>query len=119
NRGRRLGQVECRSYDRAALQRMAQLLADDFARLGGVLTWHRQEKGGDHLQVSFQGQSGKPILLLGHYDTVYSVGTLPGMPIMERGGKLYGPGVFDMKTGVAMMWHAVPPLKAMCDLIRP
>src|SRR5262249_3829120 len=97
--------------DRAALQRMSQLLGDEFGRLGGVLSWHRQEKAGDHLQISFQGVSTQPVLLLGHYDTVYSVGTLQGMPIMERGGKLYGPGVFDMKAGIAMMWHAVAALK--------
>ncbi len=54
-------------------------------------------------------------LLLGHVDTVWPVGTLATMPVREEGGRLYGPGVFDMKGGVAI---AVFALLALADLER-
>lgn len=54
-------------------------------------------------------------LLLGHVDTVWPVGTLARMPLREEGGRLHGPGVFDMKGGVAI---AVGALLALADLER-
>lgn len=54
-------------------------------------------------------------LLLGHVDTVWPVGTLAKMPLREEGGRLYGPGVFDMKGGIAI---AVSALLALADLER-
>jgi glutamate carboxypeptidase len=58
--------------------------------------------------VNFSGGKGrKPVLLLGHFDTVYDVGTLQTMPWREEKGRLYGPGVFDMKSGIAQMMFAL------------
>jgi glutamate carboxypeptidase len=54
-------------------------------------------------------------LLLGHVDTVWPIGTLAAMPLREEAGRLYGPGVFDMKGGVAI---AVFALLALADLER-
>lgn len=54
-------------------------------------------------------------LLLGHVDTVWPVGTLLSMPVREEGGRLYGPGVFDMKGGVAI---GLCTLLALADLER-
>ena len=47
------------------------------------------------------------MLLLGHFDTVYDLGTLRTMPWREEEGRLYGPGVFDMKSGIAQMMFAL------------
>ena len=52
------------------------------------------------------------ILLLGHYDTVWPVGTLGEMPIVERDGRLFGPGVLDMKSGIAIGMLALRALAA-------
>src|SRR5437763_7514037 len=93
---------------------MAQFAAGRFANLGGRVTLHPQASAGDHLQVSFGGKAHvKPILLLGHLDTVWPLGTLQTMPVRESGGKLYGPGIFDMKAGVAIMIHALAMLQKM------
>jgi glutamate carboxypeptidase len=68
------------------------------------------------LQVDFPlrqaavSQKRKPILLLGHFDTVYELGTLARMPCKIEKGRLYGPGVFDMKSGIALMLHAIEAL---------
>lgn len=107
-----LAEIESPSDDKAVLDRMAQFAAGRFANLGGRVTLHPQATAGDHLQVTFGGRAhGKPVLLLGHLDTVWPLGTLPSMPLRESGGKLYGPGVFDMKAGVAMMVHAIAMLQ--------
>jgi glutamate carboxypeptidase len=101
-------EIESPSDDKAALDRMAQFAAGRFANLGGRVTAHPQASAGDHLQVAFGGRAHvKPILLLGHLDTVWPLGTLQNMPVRESDGKLYGPGVFDMKAGVAMMVNAI------------
>jgi glutamate carboxypeptidase len=56
---------------------------------------------GDHLRVSF-GNGPKQVLLLGHFDTVWPIGQLARMPLKREGGKLFGPGVFDMKAGIGL-----------------
>ena len=64
------------------------------------------------LEVRFGNARGgrKPILLLGHLDTVWPMGTLRTMPWREAGGRLYGPGALDMKAGVAMAMAAMRAL---------
>ena len=49
----------------------------------------------------------KPLLLLGHLDTVWANGTLSSMPVKQSDGRLYGPGVYDMKAGVIMALTAL------------
>lgn len=72
---------------------------------------HLQKKAGNHLQVHLRGdRKGSPILLLGHYDTVHELGTLKSMPWREQKGCLYGPGVFDMKSGIVQMMFAIRAL---------
>jgi glutamate carboxypeptidase len=66
---------------------------------------------GDHLQVDFAGAGGKPVMLLGHMDTVYPMGTLATMPCRVTGERLWGPGSFDMKSGIAFMLHAIEGLR--------
>jgi glutamate carboxypeptidase len=50
--------------------------------------------------------------MLGHFDTVWSVGQLAAMPIRERDGRLHGPGVFDMKAGISIGMQAIRALQA-------
>lgn len=58
-------------------------------------------QAGDHLRASF-GQGSRQILLLGHFDTVWPIGQLKTMPLKRENGRLYGPGIFDMKAGIAL-----------------
>jgi glutamate carboxypeptidase len=113
---RDLVEIESPSDDRAAVDRLSEVVARKFAALGGAVRLHRTNDFGNHLQVDFAGQTGaasggKPVLLLGHYDTVYPLGTLAKMPCRAVDGKLTGPGVLDMKSGIALMLSAIAALQ--------
>lgn len=103
---------ESPTHDKPSCDRLCEYLARHFEALGGRVKVHRRDTAGNHLQVDFAGPKGcKPLLLLGHYDTVYDVGTLATMPWREDKGRLYGPGVFDMKSGIAQMMWAIAALQ--------
>jgi glutamate carboxypeptidase len=104
--------IESPSDNKAAVDRISETVAQAFADLGGKVRVHPASDFGNHLQVDFAGKSGgKPVLLLGHYDTVYPIGTLKGMPCRIVDEKLTGPGVLDMKSGIALMLHAIAALQ--------
>jgi glutamate carboxypeptidase len=107
--------IESPSDDKPAVDRIAGILAAKFESLGGKTQLHRSSDFGDSLQIDFPANSptsnGKPVLLLGHYDTVYPLGTLANMPCKIENGKLRGPGVLDMKSGIALILHAIEALQ--------
>jgi glutamate carboxypeptidase len=110
---RELVEIESPSDNKQAVDRIAAFLARRFEALGGRIQLHRSLEFGDSLQVDFAGNSQrKPVLLLGHYDTVYRLGTLGAMPCKSENGRLHGPGVLDMKSGIALMLHAIEALQA-------
>ena len=109
---RQLVETESPTENKQAVDRLGTLLAGRFEALGGHAKFHRVQNFGDHLQVDFAGAGGgKPVLLLGHLDTVYPVGTLATMPCRVADGRLWGPGSFDMKSGIAFMLHAIEALR--------
>jgi glutamate carboxypeptidase len=109
---RELVQIESPSDNKAAVERLSDVVAAKFAALGGTIKIHPATDFGNHLQVDFAGKSAaRPVLLLGHYDTVYPLGTLASMPCQIVGDKLTGPGVLDMKSGIALMLSAIAALK--------
>jgi glutamate carboxypeptidase len=114
---RELVEIESPSDNKPAVDRIAAFLALKFEALGGHTHLHRSNDFGDSLQINFHAPSReatnrRPVLLLGHYDTVYPLGTLAGMPCKIENGRLRGPGVLDMKSGIALMLHAVEALQA-------
>jgi glutamate carboxypeptidase len=109
---RQLVEIESPSDNKPAVDRLGEMLAGRFEGLGGHSKFHRAQEAGNHLQVDFEGKRGKPLLLLGHLDTVYPLGTLANMPCRVASGKLWGPGSFDMKSGIALMLHAIEALRA-------
>ncbi len=108
---RQFVEIESPSDNKAAVDGLAETIADKFAQLGGEVHFHKSADFGNHLQVDFGGRSAKPVLLLGHYDTVYPLETLATMPCTVAGNKLTGPGVLDMKSGIALMLHAIAALQ--------
>ena len=74
---------------------------------GGKSSRNRQRIAGDLLIGRFGPARGTPVMLLGHLDTVWPLGTLKKMPFRVRGGRAWGPGVLDMKAGVVMALTAL------------
>jgi glutamate carboxypeptidase len=109
---RQLVEIESPSDNKAAVDRVSEAVAQKFSQLGGEVRIHPAKDFGNHLQVDFAGKSAKPVLLLGHYDTVYPLGTLATMPCRVMDDKLTGPGVLDMKSGIALMLQALAALQA-------
>jgi glutamate carboxypeptidase len=109
---RQLVEIESPSDNKQAVDRLGSLLAGRFEGLGGHAKFHRAQDFGDHLQVDFAGaRGGKPVLLLGHHDTVYPLGTFSTMPCRTADGRLWGPGVLDMKSGIGLMLHTIEALR--------
>lgn len=110
----RLVRAESPSEDKAAVDGCVRLAAEHAKALGGRVKLHRQRGYGDLLEARFgpkskTGAAGR-LLLLGHLDTVWPVGTLKTMPCKVEGGRLWGPGTLDMKAGVAMAFAAIEML---------
>jgi glutamate carboxypeptidase len=105
-------EVESPSDNKAAGDRLGAALAAKFQQIGGTPQLHRTHEYADHVQVNFSGRPDrKPVLLLGHLDTVYPLGTLATMPCRTQGDRLHGPGVLDMKSGIALMFYAIQALQ--------
>jgi glutamate carboxypeptidase len=113
--------VECESPSDSATHttRFAELLADTLSPLARVKLLPGGAFG-KHLRAEFllpgpRRKDGQ-ILALGHGDTVWPVGALASMPWRETDGRLHGPGIFDMKAGLAMFVEA---MRALIELDRP
>jgi len=88
--------------------------------LGGHGKRHKKGNFGDILEIRFGPvrSSHKPVLLLGHLDTVWPMGTLARMGWREQEGRYWGPGVLDMKAGVVMALAAIGILQEL-KVTRP
>ncbi len=105
--------VECESPsdDAAALDRFVSLMSDVLAPLGKIRTFRR-----GHMRVEFPAHRSKrrgQILTLGHSDTVWPMGTLARMPFRQERGRLWGPGVLDMKSGLAFFVFAMRAIREL------
>ncbi len=114
--------VECESPsgDAAAVNRFVDLLAE---RAGGMARVRKIQAGagfGKILRCEFRlpgpAKRDGQVLALGHSDTVWPLGTLHSMPFRKAQGRLWGPGVFDMKAGLAFFLTA---MRALRDLEIP
>jgi glutamate carboxypeptidase len=105
-------EIESPSDNKPAADRMGAFLAGSFEAVGGNARVHHAEDYADSVQIDFPGREKlKPVLLLGHFDTVYPLGTLATMPCHVADGRMHGPGVLDMKSGVALMLYAIAALQ--------
>jgi glutamate carboxypeptidase len=114
---RKLVEVESPSEDKAAVDRAADVVERWATEQGAKGKRHKQKAFGDVLELTFgRGRKGR-VLLLGHLDTVWPMGTLAKMPWREADGRIFGPGVLDMKVGV-MALEAIAAAQAL-DTERP
>lgn len=111
---RRFVTSESPSLEKAAADRCCAVVAKEWRKSGAQVERIPQKHRGDHLRVTFAPDNSRragQLFVLGHYDTVYSTGTLKDMPFRISGGKAYGPGIFDMKAGIVQALFAVQALR--------
>ncbi len=105
-------EIESPSDNKPAADRMGAFLAGSFEAVGGHARVHHADDFADSVQIDFPGREKlKPVLLLGHFDTVYPLGTLATMPCHVADDRMHGPGVLDMKSGIALMLYAIAALQ--------
>ena len=110
-----LVRIESPTDDKPAVDRAVEYVADHAAPLAQV-TLLRQQRYGHHLRIEFHlpgRRKNSQVLGLGHLDTVWPIGTIERMPFQHDRGRLWGPGVFDMKSGVAFFIFAAETLKQL------
>jgi len=121
---------ESPSGDKMAVDRLGRMVAAEWRSRGAKVRVLRHSEAGNHVraEVAFdagghargkytrgrptKGKEGGQILVLGHLDTVYPLGTVGKMPFRVAGGKAWGPGTFDMKAGLVLALFAVDALLA-------
>jgi glutamate carboxypeptidase len=112
--------LESPSTCKPAVDRCGAEITRRLEELDAIVEVVPQADRGDHLRASFAGADGaRGILLLGHFDTVWELGTIDGMPFRAADGRLYGPGIFDMKAGIAVSMLAMRAVAALGGSRRP
>jgi glutamate carboxypeptidase len=110
-----LVRLESPSHDKAAVDRCGAELLRRLEGCGARCTRIPVPHRGDHIRAE-TGGNGPQTLILGHFDTVWDVGQLERMPVREEHGRLYGPGIFDMKSGLAATLLALRAVQAVPGL---
>src|SRR5688500_7040878 len=114
---RSLVETESPSGDEAGSRAVVDLLAEAARWIGCVSEIKRVDVPGfgQHLviQAFAQQRSEGQILVVGHTDTVHARGSVAARPWREESGKIYGPGIFDMKANCALV---LAVLRAMSEL---
>ncbi len=129
---RQLVAIESPTEAPEAVNAAVAFVTDQAQTLGGRTKLHRHQNFGSsksfgkiksfgHIaEIRFGPARSphKPILLLGHLDTVWPLGTLQSMPWRHQHGRFHGPGVLDMKAGIVMALAAIATLREL-SLLRP
>ncbi|WP_119067070.1 M20 family metallopeptidase [Rubrobacter indicoceani] len=112
---------ESPSDDKARMDAFCEFLAGYAKGFGGEVEVIPVKERGNHLRITWGDHSDgeKPILLVGHFDTVWPVGSFGKDPFRIEDGVAYGPGVFDMKGGLVQGFWAIRALRELTDFDRP
>lgn len=119
-----LVEVESPSEDPAAVNRANDVVQRWVQAMGAMVTRYANDTHGDVMEVRFSGDLRKPVMLLGHLDTVWANGTLANMPYREAADvqgrmRIWGPGTLDMKIGVVMALEAIDILRESGRTLPP
>src|SRR5215207_2131001 len=109
-----LVETESPSHDKAAVDRVGAIVAEEARKLGAKVDVIHNDETGNHILSRFESTSpngrgvrGEGILILCHMDTVFPLGTIQKTPYREEGEKILGPGTLDMKAGIVIALAAI------------
>ncbi len=103
----RVVNIDSGTYHAPGVNAVIDVWAELLTQLGFVLERRKVPERGDQLSARLNLGAGPRILVLGHADTVWPIGTVAEWPFKRDGDRLSGPGVGDMKTNVVMALHAL------------
>jgi glutamate carboxypeptidase len=113
---RRFVIAESPSLEKSAADRCCGVIGKEWSSNATRVERISQKHRGDVLRITHTPAKFRPsgqLLVLGHYDTVYSTGTLAKMPFRVKGGRAFGPGTFDMKAGIVQALFALQTLQKL------
>ena len=112
--------MESGSQDKPGIDAVAKKFQEVLTGEGAATRIVEMEKAGNMLVAEIgAGRSQKPVLFMGHMDTVFAKGTVANRPFSLKDGKAYGPGVLDMKGGIVAAIYAVKALNSAGYDSRP
>jgi glutamate carboxypeptidase len=104
---------ESPSTEKPLADACAQVIAAEWDKRGVPVELLEQKRHGSHIRIAYAQEktSRSQLLVLGHYDTVYASGALTKMPFQTAAGRVFGPGVFDMKAGIVQALFALDAIQ--------
>ena len=109
---RRIVELESFSADKPSIDALSTYIKDRLEGLDARVQVVPQKGAGDHLLADW-GEGPEQILILCHMDTVWPKGTLAEKPFRVEDGLAYGPGILDMKAGIAIGLHALDAIRSL------
>jgi glutamate carboxypeptidase len=110
---RELVEIESQSDEKAGVDHVGVLIAQQLQRLGATVQMFPQVQTGDHVLGTFNAGGGSPIVMILHMDTVWPTGTLAKRPVRIEGDRFYGPGAYDMKASSVIALFALQALRVL------
>jgi glutamate carboxypeptidase len=105
---------ESPSHDKAAVDAFGAMVADEWKKRGAQVQALGQSARGNHLRIEVRSEGARAdgqLMVLGHLDTVYPMGTIAKTPFRVFDGRAWGPGTFDMKGGLVLALFAADALR--------
>ena len=106
---RTMVEMESFTADTPSVDKLSSYIKERLETLGALVEVISQTEAGNHLLAEW-GEGDEQILILCHMDTVWATGTLQDMPFRVQDGLVSGPGILDMKAGIAILLHALDAL---------
>lgn len=114
-----LVEQESMSREPEATRRIAENLGEKLTLVGANVNLIDDQRYGSTLIARFDRpglspqQANKQLLVVGHLDTVWPIGTLAARPFKIEDDRAFGPGIFDMKAGVMLATFAMRAIKEL------
>ena len=113
---RGLVEMESPTFEKALVDDVGRFLVAHFQKLGFAIRTFPQAERGDHF-LATRGE-GSQVLVLLHFDTIWSRGDVAQRPFRIEDGRAYGPGAFDMKGGIAILSAALEGMAALGQRVQ-
>lgn len=107
---RYLSGIDSGSYDKAGIDQVQDWFQEQLSALGFEVQRLQEANAGDDILAVRQGDGSRKVMLLGHADTVFPLGTAAERPVRIEGDVLIGPGTCDMKAGLLSGLYAIRAL---------